>query len=478
MPYFLRKYPKSLLLIVLLALVVRIALFGGIFGSFGEDGLHLTDSRGFFRTGENIAAGNGFSRSSEAPFEPSAHFPPVYPLLVAGSLSVSDSIIPLIILQIILGSLIPILVFRLGSLITERKSVPLIAAGLSAFEPLGILWSVTLLTDTVSVFFLLLAAYFFLLAWRNTTWPDAALSAFFLGLSTLTRPHGQFLFYLAAFFFLALAVRALFIKKNFRSYYAPLTAFVLLFMLTMSPWLIRNYSQFGSFNISTTGLRNVYSSFATSIIALNTGRPHGEVQEELHQQFATKYGVQTRDISENPALGKTLAKEGLLIMRQYPLDTLKLIAIDANAFFTQDLYTTYLREYDVIPRFVMDFSPSVVLISDGPFVLAERIWDKLGALSIIPILGRSLWVALTLLAIGGFFITFKQRRTRAVALFLLLIILTYAATSMAAGFSDYGRHRFPANSFIFLLAALGASRLFQTNSQRVELLKSGQAGDK
>ncbi|QQG45225.1 MAG: glycosyltransferase family 39 protein [Candidatus Sungiibacteriota bacterium] len=471
--------PKKLIIIILLALVVRLLLLSALLLNFGETGLELTDSRIFLRTANNLLAGHGFSREPEPPFLPTAFFPPLYPLLIAGSKLIASSILPVLILQIILASLMPLVVFRIGERLSVRPFVSGVAAGLTAFEPLGVLWSITVMSDVVAVFFLLLAVFFFIKLLGDFSVRSALFSGLLLGLSTLTRPHAQFLFIPAAVFLFILLLKGS--LKRVRSDPAPeerivlaakqraliLLVFTVFFLLTLSPWLLRNYIRFGTISVSTTGVRNIYSSLGTSVMNYKTDQPYGEVQEKLYKTLALREGLTIKDLKENPAYGSLLAREGIKIMLENPKETLAVFAISINSFFTQDLYATYLRQYRVIPRFAMDFSPSVTLIKEGPGALAKLVWQRLGVLFLIPLAGRIFWIFLTILgALGAFLAVKRGGAGRVIALLLALLIIYYATTSIVAGFSDYGRHRYPVNTFIFLLASYG---LFSLG--RVKFLK-------
>lgn len=451
-----QKIPHPLFLIMVGALFVRLVIAGCIYFELGSKGLFFSDSYGFHQTATNILDGHGFSREATAPFVPSAHFPPVYPLLIAGSLFVSGSILPLILLQILLASSLPLIVWKIAERLTNRKPILYTAAALAAFEPLGILWSITLLTDLPSVFFFLLSALFFLRVLDTKTIRDAALSGLTLGLAALTRPESQYIFIVTV---LGLGVAALFKKLPWKI----VVYFALLFLIVFSPWMIRNIVQFGSPNGSTTGLRNVYSSLATSVVTYKTGRPFHEVKKELNEGIARKYGFDVKDITENPKIGPILAKEGTKILVENPKETITTVAITEISFFTQDLYTTYLHHFKVTRDFPIEFSPSVVLFREGPVVLFSKIWSAMGGLIVIPILGRLLWVLLTLLGLAGFcFAVTRAGQIRRNAIILALIIAIYAGGSLVAGFSDHGRHRFRVNHFIFILASYGAVETMRT----------------
>ncbi len=446
--------PRVLWYIILGALAVRLILLIAV-ASGGTEKLMTSDSYGFLQSAQNILAGHGFSRSDTAPFIPDAHFPPVYPLLMAGSLALSHSLLPLVIVQIILSSLMPILIWRIGEFLTEEKRILLAASVLMAFEPITVFWSLTPLTEVVSVFFLLVGVYFFLRLIRTRRSRDAAAAGLWLALSTLTRPHAQFLFILGLIFLIVSSVRKS-KSEGFQSQIASILLFTGIFIAVLAPWLARNYYQFGTVSVASTGLRNVYSSIGSSVLSLHTGEAVGDVRERLNQEFAKKYRVSERDIKENPALGSALAKEGLLILRDHPKETAEVIAIDLVAFLTQDLWADYLQRFQLIPSLPIDFSPSLVLIKQGPDALANLLWQKLGWRSLIPLAGRAVWTLMAFFSFIGLIVACRVgKKERSMALIMACIVLYYAATSSIAGFSDQGRFRYPAHAFLFLLASYG-----------------------
>jgi len=464
------KLPRQLIVIIVMTFLLRMLLLLLTMYGLGEESLFTADSRNFYKTAVNLAAGRGFTKSEGPPFIPEAHFPPLYPLLIAGSIKISGSILPLIILQILLASFLPLLVWELTGKLIESEKIRLLAAGLMAFEPLTILWSLLLLTEVTSGFTLIVALWFFIKFLETGRLGQIFFSGMFLGVSTLIRPQAQFLFIPAFLFLLSLGLFKIFKKSDARQIFAGSAIFILIFFAVLSPWLIRNYYHFGSFSISTTGLRNLYTAIVPAIYSLEFKKEFGEAQEDAYQNFLQRYGSSPQEIQENPALGKTLAKEGIRVMLEYPKRTAQVLLIALNAFFTQDLYTDYLQRFKLLPRFQIDFSPSVILLTEGPLALAQVVWERLGPYSLIPMVGRLLWVIINIFWITGAITAIKAGgKIRMTALIFTAIILYYAATSSVAGFADHGRFRYPASPLMFILASYGFYSLLK--KVRHQLLK-------
>lgn len=443
------------------ALIFRVALLVAVIFWQGEGALLVSDAPRFYKIASALVEGHGFTLG-EPPYTPSAFFPPVFLSVLGGSLALSGSVIPAVLLHIILGSLLPLLVWKIAGFITQNHGVRLLAAGLAAFEPQMILWSIVPTTEMIATFTMIAAFYFFLKLLRDMRWQDAALSGLFLGVSTLTRPHGQFLFILGALFLLAVVIKRFSNYPDFKRPLATWIVFAGMFVIVVSPWLVRNYYHFGILSISTTGPRNIYSDYAVAVRSLKTGTPFGEMRSQMYEELAQRYSVSSKEIREDPALGSKVAKEGFQIILSHPKESLQVLLIALNAFFTQDLYTFYLEHFRVIPKISFDFSPSAVLVREGPLALMRVVWEKLGISAALPALARIFWIFLDVLALIGVIVSIKKGgMARAAAILMAVVILYYAATSAVGAFSDQGRLRYPVNSLIFILASFGLVRSWE-----------------
>src|SRR3989344_1655489 len=455
-----RDIPRSVWYIVGVALLVRLVFFAFVLWYGGESAFLTGDSRGFLRVAENIAAGNGISQSEYAPFLPDSRFPPIFPLLIAGSLALFNSFVPVLIFNMTVASLIPAFVYLLGKKFTDSSRTVSIAVFLSAFEPLMIIFSVLLIPHPISLVLLLFSFLFFIRFFETQKSGDSAASGLFLGLSVLVRPHGKLLAGFALLFFLAALLRKIRPHEGWKRAFFPAALFFVGFFLILSPWMARNYFNFGTFDISSTGFRNVYTDFAVSVVSYKTGREYGEVEQGLEENFASRHSITTQDIDRDPQWGSALAREGMRILAENPKDTATVFLIVLSSFFTQDLYMYFSQWFGLLKSGTIDFSPSVVLVKEGPVKLFGLVWERLGAGVFIPFFGRVFWTGIALFSFAGFVIAVARGGTeRTLALFFGFIIAYYAATSMVAAFSAQGFHRYPANVFLFLLSSYAVSHL-------------------
>lgn len=438
------------------AFLFRIIVLVFIVATLGSTVLITNDSKNFLQAGINIVNGNGVSLDTIAPFHPSAHFPPLYPLIIAISLKIFGTFLPVIVLQLFISVCTAYLVWLISLRLLNTDAARLVSTALAAFEPLSFLWGLLLLTEVFAVFFLVLSIYFVIRFSEGSSWAPV-LAGYALALSALTRPHAYLLYIcITASIIGYTLLTSRFDKHIFRKIFLPSISFLAAFFLVLSPWLYRNYQLFGDATLSTTGLRNIYTAVAPAVLSLHTGKDFETVKTELRESFMSTYHATEDDIQENPAFSDELATEGFHIMRAHPKETAQVFLIAINAFFTQDLSISYLYRFHLIPNLMIDFSPSVVLLTEGPVVAAKRIWDVAGLYALIPITARMFWICINILWITGFVVLFhKGGKVRLYAIGCVGIILFYALTSSVAAFSDHGRFRYPASMFMFILAGMG-----------------------
>jgi 4-amino-4-deoxy-L-arabinose transferase-like glycosyltransferase len=252
-----RKRSVAPALIVLLALVLRLA---AVAADSGYVPAH--DAFDYDRHARSIAAGEGFPESGYVPEGgPSALRPPVYPYLLGGVYKLSgDSIAAGRVVGALFGTLAVALLYLIVLRIWGRR-VALTAAFLAAIFPSLVLLSRDLLSEQLFLA-LELGAVLCVLAFRGSggllRW--AALAGLLCGIAALTRNPGSVLILP-----IALGVWTGRPRLRPRALVAPLVVLVCV-ALTMVPWTVRNWADFGRFVPVTSstgfGLAGTYNSLA------------------------------------------------------------------------------------------------------------------------------------------------------------------------------------------------------------------------
>ncbi|MFH1382598.1 MAG: glycosyltransferase family 39 protein [Chloroflexota bacterium] len=218
----------------LLFLLLAAALYALVF-SLNFDGLRSPDQMDYAQIARHLYAGDGFETSYITPLSfafndsinnhPNLWRPPLYPLIVAAAFhifGVNDAAVT-IVSGFFYVALIP-LVYLFGKEIFNRK-VGLWAGAISLASVVLVNLGMQGLTETMFTFFFILTLY---LLYRRT---NPLLVGFVLGLCYLTRYNVLFL----------LPGVLWFMYKEYTNQVRCFLELAAIFLVTVSPWLIRNF---------------------------------------------------------------------------------------------------------------------------------------------------------------------------------------------------------------------------------------------
>jgi len=239
---------KRLIIIFLIALSLRLTLFLAV-GPWQhkvlKERIIISDSYRYNKTAVNLLENNAFSISKSSPYVPDIEITPIYPFFLASLYAIFGYKTYIVILsQLIIGSITCLLIYKIGRTLFNEK-IALLASLFLAFEYSSIFFSNMLMTETLFTFLFIVHIYFlvkFLMVDNNR---GLIYSAIFLGLSTLCRPVSIyfFLFLLGTFYF--------HFKKNLRVGILKYSILTLVYLLTIAPWMIRNYIVSDKFIVSS-----------------------------------------------------------------------------------------------------------------------------------------------------------------------------------------------------------------------------------
>jgi len=271
----------------------------------------VADARQYDEIAISILAGNGFAWPDG---EPTAYRPPLYPAFLALIYFMfGHHYMPVQLVQALLLSLTCVLAFLIGRQIYDEK-VALIAGIGCALYPMLILPAYEILSEALFVFLFTLT-FFLLMKCREKPGlaPWAGLS---LALASFTKPFA--LFALPFFVYWLWRHRSVASMKS-------IFLFILVFILCLVPWTIRNYRVFGEFvPIATVGGISFYNShvFEAHRVGYNHLEKvpveyHSIKNEALQSRYLVRHTLEY--IIDNPAKIAPLVflKVVLLV---YPLD--------------------------------------------------------------------------------------------------------------------------------------------------------------
>jgi 4-amino-4-deoxy-L-arabinose transferase-like glycosyltransferase len=420
------------------------------------------DSIGYYQLAENLRHHGVFSRSERPPFISDNVITPVYPFFLALLFSFTAGslwIVP--VAQGLLNSLAAVLVFKMGERLFNRRA-GFIAGIFYGLDPSALTYTFSLLTET-SFTFLFLAASFFLIAYiRSSSFKNLIFSAIWLGLAALCRPAGLYYFvFVAAIIFGASSQPLLQRVKNVALY-------ALLFILTISPWLMRNKLVFGVANLTSIQGNNLLLMNAAFLKAAQENIAYATAERRLEAEadslLAAKglpaeklkleyhgalYGYQINDprqarVYQELAVKKIMASP-LLYARIHLTGVIPSL-IDVSV---RDIYHFRGKERPMLGL-------RALFVTGGINAALEKFWHQPDKGYLLSYLLNLAWlVAHYVLILFTFYTLIKEKNF--VSMSLLLIPIAYLLFVTAPQGSE--RFRFPAMPYLYPLSAFALSRL-------------------
>jgi len=346
--------------------------------------------------------------------------------------------------QIAIASGSVVLIYLFGKKFLSEKT-GLIAALLLSLEPISILNSVIVMSDTVFVFAMLLGLY--LLFYRPPTLRQSLSIGFLAGIvfgyAVLVRVIAQYLAVL-----LIPAYLVLFHKdRPLGATLLKLVVFTVGMVIVIAPWSIRNYKQFNTFTISSTP----YINFTQYNLVYFYAYQHQTTPPEVQHLFSDPIPYPTssfwfRSLINEPIFQKEMhdGLQGNLIPYA------KFHLVKTLPFFLND----GLRDINLVTGFL----PQPTEVTNFTDLLLHKEYGKIFHYFITPqpslwllIVGSSFWISIGLLWIGGIvYAAFKRSPKLWFMIVASGIILYFAVLSSPV---IQSRYRMPAAPFMLLLAA-------------------------
>lgn len=233
-----QKTQIQLILIMLIAVVLR-GLILVLFPSVGQP--DLMDTMSYNRIAFQIMEGKGFAMYGV----PTVFVAPLLPFFLAGVYQLFG--IHFLIVKwifIFFAAISALLVYLIGKELL-RPEIGLIAALLFAVEPSLCGITAFIYTEPLNIPLLLAAIYFLIRGMKSEKNYCFSLSGLFMGLATLCKGTTQFF----PFFLFA----GLMLFRESRRLWPRLLLFLVVFVLTLVPWTVRNYKTFQIFLPIATG---------------------------------------------------------------------------------------------------------------------------------------------------------------------------------------------------------------------------------
>lgn len=270
-------FRRPAIITFLLSAFIKI-IFGLVVVTEAERIISDPDSIGYYRLAENLRQHGVFSRCEQPPFIPDNVITPVYPFFLAMLLSIARGslwIVP--VAQGIINSLAAALVFKMGERLFSRRA-GFIAGICYALDPSALVHTFSILTESLFTFLFLLANFFVVKYIQQNSFKNLAFTALLFGLAALCRPVG--LYYSAVVVVILLCSASLTLPNRIKN----ITFYVLVFIFTLTPWLIRNKLTFGVANLTSIQGNNLLLMNVAHLKAAQDGIPFAMAERQLEAE--------------------------------------------------------------------------------------------------------------------------------------------------------------------------------------------------
>jgi 4-amino-4-deoxy-L-arabinose transferase-like glycosyltransferase len=438
---------KTKLIIFLVAMTVAMSLFAYFYATSGakffNPFLQGTDQAEYGRVAVNLAEKGIFSLSKTAPYVPDPSRTPVYPLFLAFTFLLTKSFILATLITIILGALTAVIVFDIAMSLFGSRRLAIASGVIFAFLPYRIYISNLIMADTLFAFLFSLVILLFVKMMTKETeinGKNIAIFGVLLGITTLTRPVSQFLIFIFVAFLLML--KHLQLKRKI-----VLAGFLVLsFLLTLSPWMIRNYVHFDQAFLSSIGRYHLYVGYLTPWRAVRSGISRDQAYGEAMSYIGQKYGADAMfDVDKATQLGEEAKKEILSKPVDYALYHFSTIPI---SFLNNDVLAT-LREAFRIKLPEINMSQKILT---GDFVGLSESFSTTGLSFVFLFIASYLFVLIKFVfGIAGIFLYSKENKYKNIltGLFLLCVVFYFP---LLVGPEGHARFRIPIESILIIFS--------------------------
>ena len=452
---FIKNINKKLVILFITALIFRLIIFFIInpVVKEGRENLLVGDAIDYHKIAVELGNGKGYSRFS--PFLSMIRTPgyPFYLFFVYKIFGVNPWIA--IIFQIVLDVCTSIILYFLIKSLWN-KSAAIIGASIWAFHPFAVIYSNSLLSESMYVFTIIACFYFLVRFFGKGLLRYLIISAIFLAFSAYLRPISLYLIFIVTFL--------LFINNKSYSKKKFLTVFlyVIIFFILVSPWFIRNKIIHNHFFFSISNSFNSLVLYASPVISAQNNINKKEAVRIERNRIYKKYDY----------LYRTDPYEFYLKYKERAVEIIKAnpsIFVKEYLWGIVDLYfTTEKINFERIFKFNSEpFNAIDELKSEGLIHLVKKIILQYHFYVIGYVILIIFFMFFEYLSsIIGIYLLIKLRKWK-ILLFVLMPILYFTFLIGPAGI---GRFKLSIIPFYLIISAIAIDYLL--NYYRTNLLKN------
>lgn len=454
---FFRKY-KFEIIIFCTALAGRLIVLAFSVLYYGESVLHLSDSGAYIDLARSIVSGAGFSRDGGLTLF--TLFVPGYPLFLAASLFLFNSLWPALFGQIILSSFVPVFLFRMSEYFSLSRRLAFLASAVVALEPHLVIFSIVYMSEALYGFLFVLFVFLFARFLKNNSFLDLALSGFFLGISIYVRPVSNYILFISLCIAAYQGWRSRIPWRSILFRCAVLSAIVVAVIL---PWMWRNYRYFGVWAMSSHGSYNLYIYDGASVVSLRDGVSYETGKADRVRELKKDLAIDPSALYNNLRYERAVYEKSLLFFVQNKFATAKLIALTVISFWTSHNYAYFLTYfYHALTQPTYAIPPTQLLFQGKIIEAAVGVLRFLfSPYYVISFAGRLLWLGITITAFAGLWKLWRENKNNPFILFVGLLFFYFSLISFFVGLGIDGRQRYPVEPFIIVATVAGVQWLWK-----------------
>lgn len=432
------------LAVFLIALLCRSVLFG--YACRTPESMLQPDSGMYVELAHGLKQGGAFSYP-QTPEKPSVARTPGYPFFLSTVWTIfGGELLPVVITQILLDCLSCLFIYGLSETIWKGSGW---LSGLLASVNIGMItYAHFILNDSLFVLLFVLSLLALFRFVRGGEWMWASLLGIAMGLGTIVRPAIVYLpFFIAPLFFV------FFFHRGLAGAGGRVGVTVVLFLLCLSPWMVRNYLYYERFKLSAQSGEHLLQYIVPFVWQYSRGTPFIEGMKETSDEFlqkASEAGLKPNeanpfDVSDfqiGMAMDYLRSEPKSAILKAWIFGAVK------NLFSPSIIDLSYLLRIERPHFFYIE--GTTTLERAWNFIKGMKGWFGWAVIANIVVLVLS-----RIVQVWG--LIQMMRRKPGEAVFFVLIIGYFLLVSGPVG---YAKYRLPFEPILIVLLAIGLKDLY------------------
>ncbi|MDR3751152.1 MAG: glycosyltransferase family 39 protein [Terracidiphilus sp.] len=428
---------------VVAAAAIRLGLLSAALARGGLVALIQPDTASYLRPGRNLLLHGQFFSGGVPELERT----PGYALFLA--LLSGAGPLAAILVQILLSAASALLVWRIARAVFSDQRTALLAAWLFAFEPLSVIYSVLLLSETLFLALFLLSLERMTEFLRSQRLHTLAVAGLWLAAATFVRPVTYYLPFALAVGLLAVLARVPGLRPSL--YWKAPAVLLLSTMPWLAAWQVRNYVETGFAGFSSIQAQDLYYFSAGEVTARLEHRTLDQVDNDLG------YGNEGAFLARHPEAATWNQKLRIDFMRSEAVRVLR-----ANPGLFARTHAKGMMRTVLNPGAAVLVSLLGAPLDKETFVLEHQEGQLQAAFGVARQFPRRTAVLaafeLVLLALYAFALRAVLRRSVPGADLCLLLGLAFYFAAVSGGAVGAARFRLPIMPEVCILAAAGILR--------------------